>query len=155
MRLRSEPLHVADDEAPQIFKIAGIPGKPLEYIENDFEDRDEVVFDHTTGLMWQKSGSDDWLHYKDAESYVEQLNRKQFAGHNDWRLPTISELMSLLEPEKQSNELYIDPVFNENQIVCWSSDKRSSESAWLVYFAHGDVYRGYFFGETYVRCVRS
>ncbi len=29
-------------------------GRPLENIENDFEDRGDVIIDHTTRLMWQK-----------------------------------------------------------------------------------------------------
>ncbi|MCP4368274.1 MAG: DUF1566 domain-containing protein [Deltaproteobacteria bacterium] len=133
---------------------------PRTYIENDYEDRGEVVVDHATGLMWQKSGSDR-LTYKKAINYVAGLNRRKFAGYADWRLPTIPELMSLLEPEKLSNAQYINPIFDRKQRWCWSADKRhkkgegSSGSAWDVYFDYGIVYWLNLNLVVYVRVVRS
>ncbi|GAK60917.1 leucine Rich Repeat domain protein [Candidatus Vecturithrix granuli] len=143
--LRREPLTISDVDAVKVLGLK--PAKwekfdvwrPLEYIRNDYEDRGNVVFDRATGLLWQKSGSEGFLTYEQAEEYVDTLNREEFAGFYDWRLPTMPELMSLLEPKKQSNGLYINSVFNSNQTWCWSGDKRSSSSAWLVHFTTGDV----------------
>ncbi|ETR66052.1 MAG: hypothetical protein OMM_13320, partial [Candidatus Magnetoglobus multicellularis str. Araruama] len=70
--------------------------KPLEYIENKYEDHGEIVIDHATGLMWQKSGSDHWISHEDGNKYIQGLNNENFAGYNDWRMPTIDELISLL-----------------------------------------------------------
>ncbi|MDY0091686.1 MAG: hypothetical protein RBT80_03205 [Candidatus Vecturithrix sp.] len=50
-----------------------------------------------------------------VQEYVDALNREEFAGFHDWCLPTMPELMSVLEPEEQSNGLYTNPVFNSNQ----------------------------------------
>ncbi|MCK4391257.1 MAG: DUF1566 domain-containing protein [Desulfobacterales bacterium] len=130
---------------------------PLEYIENEFEDNvDGTVTDHATELMWQQSGSDKYIDYKAAEAYIMDLNRKRFAEYTDWRVPTTEELMSLLEPEKSPNDLFINPVFDKKQSWCWSSDKRSSGAAWHVYFDDGKVY-WYYLGSRsyYVRAVRS
>lgn len=134
---------------------------PKRYVDNDFEDRGEVVVDHATGLMWQKSGSKEELTYADAQKYVENLNRKRFAGYDDWRLPTIPELMSLLEPKEQSNGLFINLIFDATQSWCWSADIRqikdedSSGAAWLVHFTYGYVYWSDVEGKNYVRCVCS
>ncbi len=64
-----------------------------------------MIIDHATKLMWQQSGSSGGMQWNDTENYIKQLNQEQFAGYSDWRLPTIEELASLIEPKKQSNGL--------------------------------------------------
>lgn len=156
--LRSEPREVSGDEFKEVFTLDD-ERRPREYIQNNYEYQREVVMDHATGLMWQKSGSGEYLEYADAQKYVEELNQKKFAGYDNWRLPTIPELISLLEPEKQSNGLYINPMFDRRQWWCWSADRRSdsgsSSSAWRVYFHRGRVYCYPLDREGYVRAVRS
>lgn len=119
---------------------------------NDFFDnRDGTVTDNATGLMWQQSGSDDSLvDYKKAQTYVRELNQRRFAGHGDWRLPTLEELMSLMENRK-TNGLYIDSVFDRKQPWCLSSDKW--KWSWSVNFSYSDVSWNVI--GTYVRAVRS
>ncbi len=154
-KLRSEPLTVSDDEYKQVFKLND-NGKPKAYVQNDYQDNgDGTITDRATGLMWQQSGSDDYLAYADAEKYVASLNREHFAGYKDWRLPTVDELASLLEPDEQSNDQYINPVFSDEQWWCWSADKRSSGSAWVVDFSYGNVFWYYNGSNYYVRAVRS
>ncbi len=110
-RLRSEPLTVSWDNYKKVFKLDH-NRRPMEYIENEFKELGEVILDHATGLTWQKSGSEDFLEYDEAESYARELNEKRFAGYTDWRLPTVDELASLLEPEEQSINLFINPIFD-------------------------------------------
>jgi hypothetical protein len=105
--------------------------------------------------MWQKSGSNDWLPYEKAKAYIDELNSRKFAGYRDWRLPTVDELKSLLMPEKQSDGLYINPIFGKTQRWCWTSDSRASGGAWHVGFPGGDVYWGSLGSDLYVRAVRS
>ena len=139
--LRSQPLDVSEDECNKVFRLND-GWRPLEYIPNEYTDNgDRTVLDHATGLMWQQSGSKEWLTYDDGKKYVEGLNMDRFAGYDDWRLPTIDELTSLLEPEKKDNGLYIDPIFDKNQWWCWSADtvKGSSGRAWRVDFTSGGV----------------
>jgi len=152
IQLRSEPLTVSDD-----FKTLGLTlrHRPLKYIENDFENLGAIVSDHTTGLMWQKSGSDRRLNYKKAVTYVRQLNQEDFAGFNDWRLPTIEELTSLLEPIESQNGHHISLFFDEKQWWCWSADKHTSVSAWNVDFDGGLALWSYLNGFFYVRVCRS
>ncbi|MDM8551252.1 DUF1566 domain-containing protein [Desulfobacterales bacterium HSG2] len=122
--------------------------------KNDFvKSRDgKTVTDRSTGLMWQQSGSDNYMTYEKVQAYVRYLNRNKFAGYSDWRLPTVEELMSLMEREKV-NGLYIDPVFDRKQSWCWSADKRESGGAWVVHFTSGHVYWDAHYN--YVRVVRS
>ncbi|GAK56626.1 serine/threonine protein kinase [Candidatus Vecturithrix granuli] len=182
IQLRREPKAVSEEEFIEVFQLDD-QWRPLAYIQNEYEDQGEVIIDHATGLMWQKSGSDEELTYQAAPNYIIQLNQQRFAGHSDWRLPTIPELMSLLEPEKQANDLYINPRFDARQRWCWSADRilesseqsasrqggllawfqrlrgrgrrGSSGSAWDVLFLNGSVHWDYFPYASYVRAVRS
>ncbi len=157
--LRSKTLAVSENEFKQVFGLDGNQ-RPLKYTQNEYEAQGKVVVDHTTGLTWQKAGSPNYITYQDAQEYVKKLNRKRFAEYSDWRLPTIPELMSLLEPKEQSNGLYINPIFDKEQFWCWSADKRlieggSSSSAWYVNFDFGYVDWNPLDGDLYVRAVRS
>jgi hypothetical protein len=116
---------------------------------------DKVAVDHATGLMWHQSGSDDQMHWDDAKEWVEDLNSEGYAGYQDWRLPTVDEAASLLEPNKRIGR-YIDPVFNKKQQWIWTGNEvDGSEAAWSVYFGNGHVYRSYFIDIHSVRPVRS
>ena len=114
---------------------------PLVYTENKFEfqtiDDDKVILDLATGLTWEHSGSGESMEYNAAKMYVAKLNRDNFAGYNDWRLPTLAEAITLLEQEEKSNGLFIDPVFDKKQRYIWTSDKNSASRAWVVYFNGG------------------
>ncbi|MDZ7359611.1 MAG: DUF1566 domain-containing protein [candidate division KSB1 bacterium] len=132
-------------------------GKGLSHFYVAYDSQKEsVVMDYATGLMWQQGGTEKSMGWKDAQEYIEKLNREKFAGYDDWRLPTLEEAMSLMEPKKMNGYLYIDPVFDPEPRWIWTADKKSAGRAWYVDFnfggcVHYDIgYYGY-----YVRAVRS
>ncbi len=114
---------------------------------------DEVVIDHATGLMWHQSGSGDYMRWNNAGNWIGSLNYRKYAGYQDWRLPTLEEAVSLLEPHRRDNNLYIDPVFNEEQWGIWTCDIYGSNGMWSVYFSLGNV--RWNVKNRYVRPVRS
>jgi hypothetical protein len=114
-------------------------------INNSYENKsvngDSVVIDHTTGLIWHQSGSDGEMDWPKAKQWVKDLNDKGFAGYSDWRLPTVEEAISLLEPNKNAGYLYIDPVFDAKQTGIWTGDENDSagylDGAWCVRLSGG------------------
>jgi len=129
-------------------------GKGLSHQYGGVEQNGEkLVIDHATGLTWQQSGSPNYITFADAEKYIRDLNNKRIAGHNDWRLPTLEEAMSLMEPEKHG-ELYINPIFDNKQRWIWTTDKSSAGAAWYVLFINGYCYHDVLFVYLYVRAVR-
>ena len=107
------------------------------------DNNDGTVTDKATGLMWQKSGSSGSLDNRGAKEYVKRLKRKRFAGHSNWRMPTVEELSSLIKKAKR-NGVHIDPVFDNKQIRGWTVDQcdpnyERQSGAWIVSFKHGEV----------------
>ncbi len=123
---------------------------------NDYklQNNGKVVFDRASELMWEQSGSDGYISYDEAKKYVVQLNSNKFAGYSDWRLPTLEEAMSLMEPEKKNGSLYIDPIFDKRQQWIWTSDLQSASGAWVVDFLYGYCSSDSFDDDYYVRAVR-
>lgn len=73
---------------------------------------DGTVTDLVTGLMWQKD-MDEKITYDEAASKAKKLT---LGGHNDWRVPTIKELYSLIifTGEVKKHALFIDTrYFNQ------------------------------------------
>lgn len=117
------------------------------FVNRFVDNSDGTVTDQATGLMWEKSGSS-FLSNKRAKKYIEQLNGKRFAGHSDWRMPTVEELASLLAPKK-NNGTHVNTVFDNRQTMCWTIDRCESQSwswykgAWLIDFENGQVNEAY------------
>ena len=108
------------------------------------DNRLEVVRDNIYKLMWQDG--DLPLHemaYDEAVHYCENLN---FAGFDDWRLPTVKELLSITD-DSMGNRPTINKAFQNVAYKMsdrgekmygkyWSSTKDAdgSSAAWAVSF---------------------
>jgi serine/threonine-protein kinase len=115
------------------------------------------VADYATNLMWQHSSSPPPVTWKDAHAYIQQLNTMRYGGYADWRLPTLEELASLLEPTKSQKNMYLDPVFGTTQLWCWSADPAASsqETAWYVSFSSGGIQPHHIQNSAFVLAVRT
>jgi hypothetical protein len=113
---------------------------------------DGTVTDNETGLMWQQSTSASTMNWEDALSYAEGFH---LAGYDDWRLPTISELQSIVDYS-------LRPAINMNyfpnvQSGYWSSTTTTylSEMAWALRISDGRVLYGWKLDPISVWLVRS
>ena len=164
VRLRSDYIIISKDDARSMIKQRGFFDKELNKsgdFRNQFElkdiNGDKVVIDYAANLTWHQSGSLWYMTFKEAKYWVVNLNKKGYAGHHDWRLPTLEESVSLLESTKNNNDLYIETVFSDKQKYIWTADKESSNSiwVWVVNFRFGNVKYVFCWDNIYVRPVRS
>lgn len=139
-------------------------------INNQFEvnvfNGDTVVIDHSTKLMWQQGNSSKLLMtFNKAQRWLKEFNSQGYAGYNDWRLPTLEELMSIMESEKKNNDGYIDSVFNNrpsswfllSDFWLWTSDSLDigGNTIWCINFTGGYCIGMLSFCYCDVRAVRS
>ncbi len=157
-RFRSEPETLSEAEVKRMILVNDFsdsnlnqkgPGFINQYEELDLKGQ-MIIFDKASGLMWQQGGSEKYMPFKDAEAYIQKLKKDKFGGFDDWRLPTLEEAMSLMEPNKNQADLYIDERFDAKQNWIWTADKyEGGSSRWYVFFNYGDCNRyrigfGYF-----------
>lgn len=135
----------------------------------DDRDTDDVIYDNVTGLTWLKctvtgrnstdtrdncSGPNEKLSWSHAFETCSNLN---YAGYDDWRLPTISELFTILYFDnwplvKSSPSVFPDMEVSVNSGY-WSSTSKLfiefasgyesydvNDYAWIIFFGGGGVY---------------
>ena len=71
---------------------------------------DETVTSKEHSLMWVKTDSMNdlkkWVNYQDSVDYVRELNAKNFAGYNDWRLPMKNEMATLYHEHLENTDQF-------------------------------------------------
>ncbi|HCS91965.1 MAG: DUF1566 domain-containing protein [Thiohalocapsa sp. PB-PSB1] len=99
--LRSRSSIVAAEDIPSLLSRASITGDqyPAVGARPSLQKTTSalVVIDAATNLMWQTECSSSGLGFFQArDEYVSSLNARRYAGHSDWRLPTLEEAASLV-----------------------------------------------------------
>jgi hypothetical protein len=89
--------------------------------------------------MWQRSGLD-IMSNRMMRRAIENLNKEGFAGHSDWRMPTLPEAMSLMEQEMNAKDQYLHPAFSSDQPFILVDATRRPGGQWFVDFKHGRAY---------------
>ena len=148
-------------------------GAPLSYKDNG----DGTITDKNTHLTWEKKSDDGTIHdvnniymWNDAfDVHVAGLNAASFAGRNDWRVPNIKELQSIVNYQNANPS--VSPEFNTNCVPnatvltgsCTAASNSgrllpspaSRTSHGLVNFIDGFVYGDGKFNGLHVRAVRG
>ncbi len=127
--LRKEPENVCGKKARILFGLSDMH-RPKKPISNRFVSREKgTIHDEATGLFWQHGCSRYSLSWQSARDYVSSLNSRAFAGKNNWRLPTVNELVSLLREEAWKSE---ENPFPDRGKWLWSCDRHGDRDAWYV-----------------------
>ncbi len=126
--VRSIPENQCSSKAPERFDLTKLQ-RPQHYINSYFEELEEIVIDHATGLAWQQAASPYPLPWQDAFSYIEQLNKRCLGGKDSWRLPTVNELLSLLDEDPFQP---MESVFSTEHKWFWSADLHGKIERWYV-----------------------
>jgi len=113
---------------------------------------DGTVIDNLTGLVWAKDANlmttrdpefdtdfdsgmygqyanDGRVTWQHALDYIKKLNKENYLNHNDWRLPNVNELGSLVHAGMYHPALAAHPFINVQSLGYWSS---TSSAPWPV-----------------------
>ena len=131
----------------------------------DFRDNgNDSVTDNLTGLMWSRKTLDinddglvdagDAVDWEDALAWCENL---VLAGYDDWRLPSIKELKSIVKDDADSPA--VDTRYFPDTLVSpyWTSTTvyHAPGSAWFVGFQKGDCHYDLKTRQYHIRAVRG
>ncbi|MBS4097971.1 MAG: DUF1566 domain-containing protein [Sulfuricella sp.] len=126
--------------------------------------RDGTVTYTRTGLMWMRCALGQTWDGKtcvgNAKGYTwdeAMALRHSFAGHDDWRLPDIDELKSIVDKARGYSAIDTTAFPNEPGRAFWSASAYAgnSELAWIVNSSNGRDGPGYKTISDYVRLVRG
>jgi hypothetical protein len=141
----------------QTCNTVGLKKTHISKNEDTVEKRTALTWkDPETGLEWQcqSPGAMSW---QKALEYAESL---VLDGKSDWRLPTVSELETLLD----RSVLYfkLRPIVRKevpfrDALSYWSSTtfRDETNNAWIVMFDGAYVLSYYKSNSYYIRCVRG
>jgi len=160
--LRSEYKAVDVDEISKILGRLGFQGRrtadsgdfPNQY-EPKAIDGDRVIVDRASGLMWHQAGSGEALDYFGGLEWIDDLNRQEYAGYSDWKLPTVEEVISLFETRKTDEKLRIDSRFSSVQHSIWTADVPYPGRQWIAIFKGPGLWEELKTNIAWVRPVRS
>jgi hypothetical protein len=142
--LPSQTRHVQEEDIPHIVKdnnFYDAVRNPQGSFANFLVDsgNEATTTDKTTGLMWQRHGLD-ITSIRKMRQHVARLNSERYAGFADWRLPTLAEALSLMEPQKNDQDLHLDPAFSADIPFIFVAEERNPGGYWFCDYKRGTVF---------------
>lgn len=133
----SKPVNWADHQPNRRFAVwdHGTPGDAT----------DDLVLDKETKLIWTRNvtmpcSSDDACNWHEAVQYVRDT---MIGGRRGWRLPSVEELLSLIDMSQGSKPKLPagNPFVNVTDTLYWTMTiaEDDSSSVWIVNINYGNV----------------
>jgi len=77
----------------------------------------------------------------DTNAYVQAMNKQNFCGHNDWRLPTRQQMQTLVYLKNNDEPVKINKDYFPETVASWywtaSENNDNNNFAWYVLFRNG------------------
>lgn len=109
------------------------------------DNEDGTVSDDSTGLVWQKTDA----RAGSFDSSLQNCQNLSFGGHDDWRMPTVQEIVTLFQYPQG-----IPAVFDRTAVNQWTSNRKWDES--YLANVYGRIMRSQTYEDYHsVRCVRG
>jgi hypothetical protein len=132
------------------FLVRAVRGEA--YFANNFVDNGNgTVTDVSAGLTWHQEINVEKITWKDALSYCENLT---IAGYDDWRMPNVNELQSIVDYTKANPVDGLLPVMAGANWSSTSVDGAYARSVGLDSGGIGQNMKAQNFA-AFVRCVRD
>ncbi len=142
-RIKGYDLFMPGGGREKTFFVQCVRGNPS-YGRNDFHDNgDGTITDRATGLIWSKADSGQGLNWQAALAWVQKQNAERLLNHDDWRLPSVKELQSIVDYTRSpdtSHSPAIEPVF-----TCTTITNAAHEADYPFYWSattHGGLMGG-------------
>ncbi len=130
--VRTEPCRVMYKDIRQVLGLDELL-RPLKYARQDFEVVGPLVaFEKNSGLYWQRRGSGFTLDWQQAKEYVAYLNSLGWQGRENWRLPTLEEVFTILNPPLHGVACSSWPLLDNTIHWLWTSDHCTKKQAWMA-----------------------
>jgi len=112
------------------------------------DNNDGSILDNQTGLLWTREDSwqtdAKWVTWDEAAEHAKHLCYLKFCGHQDWRIPTTAEALTLYDPEsvntnKYGKEMHLPTIFPAGGLsTIWLNEYNGNEGS-ILDFANGEV----------------
>ncbi|MDM8537223.1 chitobiase/beta-hexosaminidase C-terminal domain-containing protein [Desulfobacterales bacterium HSG17] len=134
--------------------VRAVRGGQSHSFDHLLNNSDGTITDTATGLMWQQAGSDINMTWENALAYCENLST---SGHDDWRLPDLKELASIVDLTQHSPAINTEYFSNTEVLIYWlsSTHVRYTDHARCMNFDNGYGSYGSKTSSRYVRAVRG
>jgi hypothetical protein len=129
---------------------------PMSYSAVPGQPASSCMRDNVTGLVWEvktavgfRSGANTYSNQggglaTDSSGYMAAINAAQLCGFNDWRMPTVHELVSILDfgAVGSSPRIRTTPFPNTLAYAYWTSDATvgAAGNNWFVGFDQGSFH---------------
>ncbi len=142
----NDVLHMRNELEDRLYSAKEFNNLSCTYDQRFKRDKTSLVTDFATKLTWQNSPRYPRMTWEETHAYIDRLNRENYAGFGNWRLPTLEELDGLLRYGSPEEDDFLRHVTQGSAIPFWSVDKvRLTSNIWTADFMNdllAPVHRG-------------